>query len=65
MVAADEEEVEADAVAVALIAVFCELSDVETELVADDDEPDPSLIIPSKLTRGTCPQSATSINGDS
>ena len=47
MVAADEEEEEADAVAVALIAVFCELSDVETELVADDDEPDPSLIIPS------------------
>ena len=58
--AADEEE-EADAVAVALIAVFCELSDVETELVADDDEPDPSLIIPSKLTRGTCPKSVTSM----
>ena len=50
---ADEDETEPVAVA-ALIAVFCELSDVETELVADDDEPDPSLIFPHPIEEPIC-----------
>lgn len=57
VVAADEDET--DAVALALIAVFCELIDADTELVADDDvEPDPSLIL--FLTLGTYLQQGVS-----